>query len=441
MRTRYIYALAAMLLLLCGCNGGSSSSAVKDISASDKQFLDNALSGMIGERDEQVPGLGVIVFRDGGIVYENFSGMREISKALPVTKDSRFRAASLSKMFTMFGIMQLAEAGRIDLDEDVSSYLGFELRNPNFPDEKITVRMLASHTSTLRDGESYSLAPQYSIEEFFRPGGAGYEDGGHFGKEDKSYFKYCNLNYGVLGTIIERVSGERFDKYIKSNVLLPMGIKADYIVGNFEAGEFQNLGAIYRKEGGEWTAQADSYSQQPPEDTVWDKYSLNGYEIGTNATVFSPQGGLRISFEELGRCLEMLMNSGNFRGERIISEESFTEMCRPQWVYDENADNGDPYGVMFSYGLGLYQIDGSSKARLCEKYSIDFIGHSGEAYGLISGLYFRPGTQDGVIFMINGTGLEVDVDERSFGRFSSSYIWEEEIMNPICERIFAASQK
>ena len=97
-----------------------------------------------------------------------------------------------------------------------------------------------------------------------------------------------------------------------------------------------------------------------------------------------------------------------------------------------------PYGVMFSYGLGLYQIDGASAARLCKNYDVDFVGHSGDAYGMISGLYFRPGTKDGVIFMVNGTAVVAEDDARSLGKFSNSYIWEEEIMNPICEKIFMA---
>ena len=415
--------------LLCGCGGGGSSSEL-----STRDFLDDQFAAMIGDGDLQVPGLGIIVFKNGQTVYENFFGKRNLDKNLPVTKETRFRAASVSKMFTMFGIMQLVEAGKIGLDEDVSTYLGFNLRNPHFPDEKITVRMLASHTSTLRDGESYSLSPEYTLEEFFREGGVKYENGEHFAVEDKNFFTYCNLNYGILGTVIERVSGERFDLYQKNHVLKPMNIKADYVVGNFEESDFNNLGAIYRKEDGKWTAQVDSYETQPPKDTVWETQSLNDYKIGTNATVFAPQGGLRISFEELANCLEMMLNDGTFRGTQIISKASFSEMCKPQWVY--NSKNGDPYDVMFSYGLGLYQIDGAGKARLCEKHDIDFIGHSGAAYGLISGLYFRPGMKDGVIFMINGVGVEEGVDERSFGKFSNSFIWEEQIMNSICEKVF-----
>ena len=158
--------------------------------------------------------------------------------------------------------------------------------------------------------------------------------------------------------------------------------------------------------------------------------------MGTNATFLAPQGGLRISFAELSNTLEMLMNDGNFRGKQIIRKDLFDEMTKAQWIYDEKAENGDTYGVMFSYGFGFYKIDGAGKARLCEEKEIDYIGHSGEALGLISGIYFVPGKKGGVIFMTNGRAIEVDDDERSFGKFSNGYIWEEKAMNPIGKYIF-----
>lgn len=409
----------------------------------EKKIIDNELAKMIGNEDTQVTGLGVIALEDGKVVYENFLGKRNLEKNLPVTKDTRFRVASVSKMFTMFGIMKLVEQGKIDLDEDASKYLGFELRNPNFPDEKITVRMLASHTSTIRDAEGYTLPKNYSLEEFFKKNGVAYEDGKHFATE-KDFFKYCNLNYGILATIIEKVSGERFDKFIKTNILQPMKINADYVVGNLSEKDFKKLGTLYNKKDGQWIATRDNFSSQPKKDyaDVLSNYvdseelqDLSDYKIGTNATIFNPAGGLRISFAELGNCLEMLVNGGNFHGKQIVREDLLKEMCKKQWIFDEKNKNGDTYEVMFSYGLGLYQIDGASAARLCKEFDIDLIGHSGEASGMISGVYFMPGTKKGVIFMINGVGVEPGVDEKSFGKFSSGFIWEEEIMNPILENI------
>ncbi len=419
--------------------------AAKNLDESTKKILDDHYSSMIGEKGSEVPGLGIIVFKDGKEVYSNFSGQRNIEKNKPMTRKTLLRVASLSKMFTTFSILQLVEQGKIDLDEDVSKYLGFTLRNPNFPDTPITARMLASHTSTLRDGEVYWLAPQYGLEEFFKPGGKGYEDGAHFAKEDKSYFEYCNLNYGVLGTIIEKVTGERFDNYQKNHILKQLDVKADYIVGNLEDEEFENLGTIYRKRKGEsdwnenydWTAQVDNYKKKPAKDLNASGYKLKKYKIGTNATVFSPQGGLRISFEGLSHAGQLIMNDGEYNGKQVIRKDLIKEMKTPQWIYDEKAKNGDPYGVMFKYGMGLYLIDGDGKARLCKDAKVDLVGHSGEAYGLISGLYVVDGKKDGFVFAVNGIAVEPDENPKSAGKFSTGYIWEEEMADPVCENILA----
>lgn len=208
------------------------------------------------------------------------------------------------------------------------------------------------------------------------------------------------------------------------------------------AKDFKNLGTPYQKN----IAQIDDYKFRPPKNFISLQnpylssenlfYSLKNYHVGTNATIFSPQGGLRISFGELANCLEMFLNEGTFREKKIISESLFAEMCKPQWIFDEKIQNGDTLGVMFSYGLGLYQIDGKSCARFCKDFEIDFIGHSGEAFGMISGLYFRPNKKDGVIFMANGTNF-IAGEEKSFGTFSNNFVWEEEILNPICKIFFS----
>ena len=368
----------------------------------NKNNLDNELSAL----SRQVVGLGVIVFKDGREVYNFFGGRRHINPDKKMTRKTLLRAASLSKMFTIFSILQLVERGKINLEDDVSDYLDFDLRNPNFPNMPITIEMLASHTSTLRDREIYSLPPEYYFAE------------------ENNYFCYCNLNYGILGTIIERVTGERFDLYQQNHILKDLEIGGGYVVGNFDEKTFENLGTIYRKEGGAWVAQIDDYKTQPK------KNSFDDYTIGTNAMIFAPQGGLRISFEDLGKCLQMLMNRGKFKGKQIIGEKAFEEMFYARWTFDAANPNGDTYGgVMENYGLGTYKIGGNSKARLCKDFEIDFIGHSGEAYGLVSGLYFIPHTQDGVIFMINGATLEP-------GKYSAGYLCEEAVMNPVCKYIF-----
>lgn len=410
-----------------------------------KNFLDSEFSAMIGDGGSKVIGLGVVVYKDGKRVYSFFGGRRHINPDKPVKGDTIFRAASLSKMFTVIGIMQLVEQGKLNLQDDVSKYLGFELRNPNFSDKPITIEMLASHTSSLRDGTIQSLPPQFSLKEFFTVDGVAYENGAHFGTEETGkFFTYCNLNCGILGTVIERVTGERFDIYQREHVLKPMNISGGYVVGNFSDATFEKLGTLYQKN----IAQLDDYTTKPRRDTATVQnpyapeaydgtYDLSGYVVGTNATIFSPQGGLRVSFNDLSNCLEMLINRGTFNGRQILSPKSIDTILNSHWLYDNKNPNGKTYGgVMENYGLGTYKIGGTSKARPCKDFAVDLVGHSGEAFGMIAGLYFMPNTRNGFVFMINGTALDVD-DERAFGEYSANYIWEEAVMNPVCKYIFA----
>ena len=163
----------------------------------DFKALNDDLSGMVGDTGTGVPGLGVIIFKDGREVFSTFSGSRILGKnSKPVTRHTRFRVASVSKIFTIFSVMQLVERGKISLDDDASDFLGFELRNPNQPQKKITVRMLASHTSSLRDGKIYSIPPNESVAELVTPRGKFWEDGAHFAPPAEPvgrYFDYSNL--------------------------------------------------------------------------------------------------------------------------------------------------------------------------------------------------------------------------------------------------------
>ena len=133
---------------------------------------DGYFASLIGDSGTCVPGLAVLAYAGGREVYRFAGGVRRMAGAQtwPMTEDSRFRVASVSKMFTVFTIMQLAEAGKLSLDEDVSEYLGFRLRHPSYPDMPITLRSLASHTSGLRDGKVYSIPPYVSVRAFFTPG-------------------------------------------------------------------------------------------------------------------------------------------------------------------------------------------------------------------------------------------------------------------------------
>jgi CubicO group peptidase (beta-lactamase class C family) len=396
--------------------------------------LDAALADMIGGYGEKVPGLAVIVYKNGKEVYRNMLGNRFLSPRnknwnLPVTADSRFRVASISKVFTAAGYMQLVEQGKINLDEDVSRYLGFTLRNPKYPNKAITSRMLLSHTSSIRDYPTAYVPYKSNVKSFFTS-----EDCWTKGRTPGTYFSYSNLNFVLLATIMEKVSGQRFDKYISKNVLKPLDIKGSFNLRDFSSSDLQKMGTLYRKtngEAGRYYAQIDDRPIELPDAT-----RLANYRPGTNAGIFSPQGGLRVSPNELSHMLVMLMNRGNYHGKQVLKPSSVQLMEKQVWNYTPAQPNGDiENDAIESYGLALQYFSGSGSTKPApNRPDFDLIGHLGEAYGFIGGLMWQPGTKNGFVFLQNGfaTGYK-----QNKGRYSRNYRWEENIMKTIIENIFA----
>ena len=395
--------------------------------------LDAALADMIGGYGEKVPGLAVIVYKNGKEVYRNMMGNRFLSPRnknwnLPVTSDSRFRVASISKVFTATGYMQLVEEGKINLDEDVSRYLGFTLRNPGYPNKAITSRMLLSHTSSIRDYPTPYVPFKSNIKSFFTSA-----DCWTRSKAPGTYFSYCNLNFVLLATIMEKVSGQRFDKYITKKVMKPLDIKGSFNLRDFSDSDLQKMGTLYRKtkgESGRYYAQIDDRPIDLPSASM-----LSSYRPGTNAGIFSPQGGLRISPEELGHMLEMMLNRGKYKGREILKPATVQLMEKPVWNYTPAQPNGDINNdAIESYGLALQYFSGSGSTKPApNRPDFDLVGHLGEAYGFIGGLMWQPVTKNGFIFLQNGFATDY---KHNKGRYSRNYRWEENFMKAIIENVF-----
>ncbi|MFZ4479959.1 MAG: serine hydrolase domain-containing protein, partial [Rhodoferax sp.] len=278
--------------------------------------LDQELKAVLDDPGKPLASLSALAIHGGEIVYQGHFGMRVIDasnpqRSLPADGQTLFRVASISKLVTAIGAMQLVEQKRLDLDADISQYLGFRVRNPNFPHAVISARMLLNHTSSLRDAAGYSFAPEQSLQSVLDPNGDNYGAGQQWAPaspvSDRApgrYFDYVNLNWGVLGTVMEAASGQRFDHYMKRAVLEPLRIPGNFNAEALSASEIRNLAVLYRKRSkevwhgsGPWVAQADDYQGQLPVP----RPGLELYRPGRNATPFSPQGGLRITAIGLAR--------------------------------------------------------------------------------------------------------------------------------------------
>jgi CubicO group peptidase (beta-lactamase class C family) len=347
-------------------------------------------------------GLSVVTVCDGKISGAFHAGLRDYERNLPVNDSTMFRIASISKLVMTTAMMMLYDKKLFKLDDDVSKYLGFTLRNPNHPDRPITIRMLLSHTSSINEGTGYdgfltatytnvSNAPDFS--QLLTPGGAYYTEDMWRKEPPGEYYTYCNANFGLAGTLIEKISGQNFDDFMSENLFIPLGITGSYIAEGVT--DINNLAAIYRNEEGKWAPQTDDFKG-----TLSSPRDFSGYKTGTNAAVFSPQGGLRISAIELARLMILHINKGTYEGKRIVSKKSIRLMHTPQWTY--NGNNGDTDGGKDKcYGLSVHILTNTPSGDVI--YS-DFrmMGHGGDAYGLRSKFYFDPDSRSGLIMIANG---------------------------------------
>ena len=166
-----------------------------------------------------------LAFDRGGEISSFADGIADPQTRRRVTIDDPVRVASISKMVTAIGVMRLVEQGKLDLGSDVSRWLGWPLRNPNFPRQPITLSLLLSHTGSVREhDDDYAIPLGGSLQAAMRD--PGNWDARH-GPAD-AYFKYANLNFPIIGSIVERVTGERFDLWMRRNVLEPLKIDACY---------------------------------------------------------------------------------------------------------------------------------------------------------------------------------------------------------------------
>ena len=322
-------------------------------------------------------------------------GFADRATGRAATADDPVRIASISKLITALGVMRLVDAGVLDLDRDVSGYLGWRLRNPAFPDTPITLRLLLSHQASLLDGaDEYviplgetlqgRLAAPHVWDAAHAPGSGG--------------FHYANMNFPVVASVIEAAAGERFDRVMQARVFRPLRLDACFNWSGCSPRAIRRAVVLYRSTG---EVARDDLRGAPPSCIVVPAADgtcdLAGYRPGTNGSLFSPQGGVRISMRDLARIGRMLAR----RGKGFVSEHSYAEMTRIQWSGANGVDEeGQTGGVFCAYGLGLHRIGTRGAGCRDDLFGdgLARIGHSGEAYGLRSGLWLDPASGRGVAF-------------------------------------------
>ncbi|MFO7722847.1 MAG: serine hydrolase, partial [Bacteroidales bacterium] len=338
-----------------------------------------------------------------------------------------FRVASISKSVTAVAVMMLYEQQLLDIHEDISVYLGYLVRNPNYPTVPLTVKMLMSHQSSILDGNGYNQFLQATLQAPPVPDISGLitSSGTYFTSDcwrstepPGTYFSYANINYGILGTVIEKVSGQRFDQYVRQNILIPLGIEGSFNIHDLP--DPDRIAALYRKTSGNWLPQADHYAGTLPA-----PMNLAGYTPGTNGMLFAPQGGLRITAPELSKIMRLLSNRGVVDSIRLIQDTTAELMRFRHYCYTCGNDGNNMGGFFRGYGLGLHLTTNYPGEDIVFP-GIEMIGHPGEAYGLLSDMYFDIKGIYEVIFITNGVGTGFP-----YGTQSVFYRCEEDVFSLI----------
>ena len=313
-------------------------------------------------------GVAYVVVKDGKIIEKNALGQSSIENNTPLDVDRNiFRIASISKSFTSTALMQLVERKKISLDDDFGDLVGFPVRNPKFPDTKITLRMVLSHTSSINDANGYfeldvinpAKNPNYhkSYNEY----------------EPGSDYQYCNLNFNMAGAVLERLTNVRFDTYIRQQILNPLGLYGGHCVDSLDNSRFASLYS-YNSKQNEYVLEPSAYNPRSEE--------IRNYKIGESTPIFSPTGGLKISAVDLAKYMIMHMNYGKSGKVKIFGKKYSKEMQTK-------------VSTKSGYGLALLET-----TKLIPGEHL--VGHTGSAYGLYSSMFFNPKEKYGIVVITNG---------------------------------------
>ncbi len=340
-------------------------------------------------------------------------GMADPASGRAVTPDDPVRIASISKVVVAIGVMRLVEQGKLELDADVSAALGWPLRNPAFPDRPITLRLLLSHTSSVRDHDDQYAIPLGGSLRAVMADAASWDTAHGPGA---GYFAYSNLNFPIVASVMEMATGERFDKLMKRLAIDPMGLDACF---NWPTcGDDRLAAAVVLTQDGK--AIRDDLNGKRPDCPVFvaeGPCDLARWRLGENGALFSPQGGLRISARGLARVGRMLLNGGTLDGVRILSPQSVGAMLTPVWQFDgSNGARDGESETMCSYGLAIQLLDARAPgcARDPDGGERQWVGHSGDAYGLRSGLWIDRRRGIGIAYFATGLGDEPPVGRSGF---------------------------
>lgn len=363
-----------------------------------------------------------VAFDRDGITATRTEGYADPATKRAITIDDPVRIASISKLVLAIGVLRLVEQGRLDLDADVSKTLGWTLRNPAYPRAKITLRHLLSHTASLTDAAGYWQVPLDGDYREVTDDPKAWDRGHPPG----AYWRYANAGFPLVGAVMERATGERLDLLMQRLVLQPLGLAACYGWPGCDAATAARAVVLYR----EGKPIVDDNRGSKPECGITKardgSCDLSTWRAGKAPNVFGPQGGLRISAADLSQIGRLLLGEGIVDGVRLLTPASVRALIGPHWrLQDGNGltlEEDDPIragkGFTCAYGLAVHTLASGLPGCADDPFGdgVRRVGHSGNAYGLLAGLWVDPAAGTGVVYFSTGNDAPEPGQRSAFSR-------------------------
>lgn len=365
-----------------------SCSSVK-VKNAEKSLLTNEINQIYNKN--HFNGFAVSIVNEKGTLYEKGFGFANISTDKEYTHNTIQNIASVSKTIVGIALLKAQDLGKVNLDDPINQYLPFQVFNPDFPDSQITIRQLATHTSSITDNEfylskNYYLKPHQNLdniklnfedEQIFNPSDSiislnSYLDNilSDDGKwninsfsehQPGSIYEYSNVGTALAALIIENATEEIFSDFTRKHILQPL--KMDDSGWKFEDIRFSDFSQLY---------------ENP-------KTPLPYYELITY-----PDGGFITSVNSLSKFLTELIKGYNGRGT-ILSKESYKEYFSSQLSASNFLERNEQNPYNESYNSGIFIGFGFT----------GYIGHTGGDPGVVSMMFFDPKTNLGRIMIFN----------------------------------------
>jgi len=309
-------------------------------------------------KKHKITGVSIAVVDDGKLVWSEGFGYSNKEERVVATPNTIYRIGSITKVFTATAIMKLVERGLLDLDQPVSEYLPeFNVKTRFAQSSPITIRDLMTHHSGLpcdnRNG-FYSKSATEVPERFTSV--LRYLNNTYTAYPNGLLFSYSNLGITLLGVIVERITGMRYEEYIELNILKPLGM--DQTSFEYSAGNNTSISKGYSKRKGEYEVQMRDL----------------------------PAGGLQSNALDMSKFLSFILGTSD--NEPVLKKETLHKMFEVQ-----NMDNPIDFG--FNIGLNW----------LLSWPSLDYAGkvawHDGGTINFLSLLAIMPELGFGIIVLTN----------------------------------------